>query len=377
MKKRIYLDYAATTPMDPKVVSAMEPYFSSVYGNPNSIHSFGQEAVEALDASRRVVAGAIGAEFEEIIFTGSATEANNLCVRGLLEERKGRVVVSSIEHESLQSAVERFDAVHIPVDENGVIDVDTLREKLDKEVTLVSVMYGNNEIGTIQPIEKIAEIVREFREKNNSEYPLFHTDAVQAFQYLPCDVRELGVDLLTFSAHKIYGPKGVGVLYIRDLKKRKFRPLISGRGQEFGMRGGTENVPGIVGCAKAVELVCERKESERGQVGELRKYFISLLKKVEGVKINGLEDGDVLPHILNTSFPRLSGEDILIRLDMHGVAVSSGAACVARAGKPSHVLKAIGLSEKESGRSIRFSLGRGSTKEDINEVFQILQNIFR
>lgn len=367
--KRIYLDYAATTPVDPEVLRAMEPYCSERFGNPGSLHSFGQEAIAAVDRSREEIAKAVGADFRQLVFTGSATEANNLAVRGATLAARGgrrnlagaRIIVSAIEHESvLETAREGeragVEVVIVPVDRRGIVDLKKIKENLTAETALVSVMYANNEIGTIQPIAEIARIVRDFRGKN--AYPLFHTDAVQAFQFLDCDADRLGMDLMTLSAHKICGPKGIGALYVRDLKL--LRPMLTGGGQEFGLRSGTENVPSIVGFAKAVELALAAREKESRRLAKLRNHLWAGIKKIfPKAEINGPEDdAEKLPNILNVYFPGHEAQDLLTKFDLAGLAVSSGSACRSRAVESSHVIEALDCPGKRAKSSIRFSLGR-------------------
>lgn len=450
---RIYFDHAASTPVDPRVRDAMMPYLADAYGNPGSLHSFGQEALAAVDRARKTVASALGAGFEEVVFTGSATEANNLALRGTVKglaarigvgnRRKGhpikpsvhtsgqtlrpKLVVSAVEHESvLETAkdLERdgVDVVVLPVDGNGVVDLAALERELDARTVLVSVMAGNNEIGTIQPISKISEIIGNWKLsaqggsasggkiKNYAvAYPLLHVDAVQAFAYLACDVDTLGVDLMTLSAHKIGGPKGVGALFVKSNLKSQIsnhkqipksnyqnkkqredwdldvgawnfpavRPLVTGGGQEFGLRSGTENVAGVAGFGKAVELAVEAREGEAGRVRELTERLWEGLREIDPrAARNGPSGEAALPHVLNVRFPGRRAEDMLIRLDMAGIAVSSGAACAARAAAPSHVLRAIGLAPDAIGESLRFSLGRTTTGDEIARALAIMRTLF-
>lgn len=382
----IYLDYAATTPVAPEILKAMEPYFGEKYGNAGSLHFLGQEAIAAVDKSRAMIGRAIDAEFDEVIFTGSATEANNFVLRGVIKalgakpiepkSLKPKILVSSIEHESVLETArdlgkEGIEAVYLPVDKRGVVDLDKLQESLDERTALVSVMYANNEIGTIQPIAEISRIIKDF----NHEI-VFHTDAVQAFQYLECSVNNLGVDLMTFSAHKIYGPKGIGALYIRNGVKGRISPVTTGGGQEFGFRSGTENTASIVGFAEAAELVTHSRESESKRVGELRDYFWSKLNGINPkIELNGCQSDvkcQMLPNILNIHFPGHSSENILIKLDASGIAVSSGSACSARSVKPSHVLRALGFSPERVRSGVRFSLGRPTTRDEIDQVLEVL-----
>lgn len=410
----IYLDNAATTPLDSEVKEAMEPYFADVYGNPNSLHWFGQQARAAVDSSRETIANAIGARFREIIVTGSATEANNLALRGAVKKARAtfdalqsdkpmKVIVSVIEHDSILDTVrdmekEGIAVVVIPVDGNGSIDLAALEAALDERTVLVSVMYANNEVGSIQPIKAISAILKKFREREHAMpyYPLFHTDAVQAFQYLDCGVDILGVDMMTLSAHKIYGPKGSGALYTRtmdsvthaqDDRMYIISPRVSGGGQEFGMRSGTENVPAIVGFAKAVELAVAQRESEGERLEQLQMRLWDGILGVHpeailnGVNLDtGLRRYDSkervsLPNILNIYFPGHRGGELLIALDLRGVAVSSGSACAARSAMPSHVLSAMELGDKRAGGSLRFSLGRYTTEDDIDYAIDALRKV--
>ena len=403
--KRIYFDYAATTPVGPEVLKTMKPYFKEKYGNPGSLHSFGQEATAAVDKARETIAKAISAPpaggFREIIFTGSATEANNLALRGVIKAYKTnksnwsnksyRIIVSAIEHESVLETArdlekEGVEIIYLPVDKNGFVDLKKLKKSLNDRTILVSVMYANNEIGTIQPISKIGELISEFR-KQKSEFPLFHTDAVQAFQYLDCDMNKLGVDLMTFSAHKIYGPKGVGALFIRPISLiGPISPILTGGGQEFGLRSGTENIPAIVGFAKAVEIVLKNRNKELKRMTELRNYFWQELKKiypkveVNGYHLNGRPAQAVLPknslpNILNVYFPGLKAEDLLIKFDMAGIAVSAGSACRARSLEPSYVLRAMSFPENRISQSLRFSFGRFTTLQEIKDAIKRMEKL--
>ncbi len=403
--KRIYLDNAATTPLDSEVKRAMEPYFDQEYGNPNSLHWFGQQARAAVDRSREAIANAIGARFREVIFTGSATEGNNLAVRGTVKKARAifdavqngkpmKVIVSAIEHDSILDTVrdmekEGIEVVIIPVNDRGYVDAKKIEAALDERTVLVSVMYANNEVGTIQPIRDIAEVIKRFRSRGNAlpYYPLFHTDAVQAFNYLGCSVDELGVDLMTLSGHKVYGPKGVGALYVRTLdsvthmhddRMYIISPRIFGGGQEFGMRSGTENVPAIVGFAEATNISLVMRTQERERLAALKELFWEKLQKLyPDAAINGsLGDAEYeLPNILNVYFPPWKGGELLIALDLHGVAVSSGSACAARSALPSHVLSAMGFDDDRAGGSLRFSLGRNTTENDIAHTIAVLKEV--
>lgn len=442
----VYFDYAASTPVDPRVELAMRPYFLQKFGNSGSLHSFGQEAVRALDESREFIARAIGADFRQVIFTGSATESNNIALRGLTQTlrrftrknfcvsprnvrdvQRPRIIVSAVEHESILETAKDLESeaevIYLPVDKNGLVDLAALKKSLNPRTILVSVMYANNEIGVVQPIREIVKIVKDFRDElkiKNKELrgnpiihnplftiPLFHTDAVQAFQFLDCNVQKLGVDFMTISAHKIYGPKGVGMLFIGNnelriknsgLKKNKtpilhnssfiIHPLITGGGQEFGFRSGTENVPAIVGFAKAVELVSNSRELENKRIMGLKNYFWRELKKITPkAEINGsgnqtgsrfvLINEKSLPNIINVYFPGCKAEELMARLDLAGVAVSSGSACASRSAEPSHVLLAMGLGKERARGSIRFSFGRPTAKNEIKKALKIIRGILK
>ena len=387
--KRIYLDYAASTPVDLAVLRAVEPYFSERFGNPGSLHAFGQDAITALDTSREAIAKALGAEFRQIIFTGSATEANNLALRGAVkrfsETARGtaarpRVIISAIEHESvLETALDLehagVEVVRIPVDAHGAVDAKKIKENLTEETALVSVMYAQNEIGSIQPIAEIAKLVREFRGKKI--FPMFHTDAAQAFQWLDCDVDALGIDLMTLSSHKIYGPKGIGALYAQDIKN--IAPIITGGGQEFGVRSGTENIPLIIGFAKATELAHAARAKESKRIAELRDRFWGGLKEIfPNAEMNGIVNGaannsEKLPNILNVYFPGHDAQDLLTKFDLNGLAASAGSACRSRAVTSSYVIEALGYPKDRARSSVRFSFGRPTSEGDIHAALKIIK----
>lgn len=380
--KRIYLDYAATTPVDPEVARAITPYFSERFGNPGSLHAFGQEAIAAVDRSRETIANVLGVDFRQLIFTGSATEANNLALRGAVkkfrEMRKvaPRVVVSAIEHESVLETAKDLEregvrVVRIPVGKKGIVDLKKIKESLTADTALVSVMSAQNEIGTIEPVADIAKIVKEFRGKNI--HPLFHTDAAQALQFLDCAPGRSGADLMTISSQKIYGPKGIGVLYARG--RELLAPLITGGGQEFGLRPGTENVPAIAGFAKAAELAVAAREKESKRIAALRDRLWNGIKNIiPDAEINGAElSSEKLPNILNVYFPNRSAQDLLVKFDLNGLAVSAGSACRSRALESSYVVEALGHSKERAKASIRFSLGRPTAKEEIEETLAIIK----
>jgi cysteine desulfurase len=390
--KHIYFDYAASTPLDIRVERAMRPYFLKHFGNPGSLHYFGQEAIAAVDASREKLARLINADFREVVFTGSATEANNLALRGAVrawqEQHIGvqpRVVVSAIEHESVLETVrdlarDGVEVVYLPVDRAGVVSLTALRSAFNERTVIVSIMYANNEIGVVQPVVEIAKIIAEF--KKTARYPLFHADAVQAFQFLNCDVRVLGVDMMTLSAHKIYGPKGIGLLYAKNATAEPsyIRGEIAGGGQEFGLRSGTENVPLIVGFAKAAEiaLAVQKKEAKRTLI--IRNYLLKNIKKIfPAAEVNGGVDDNAavatLPNILNVYIPDHTAEDMVVKLDLAGIAVSAGSACRARALTSSHVVEALGYAKERAKSSLRFSLGRQTKKEEVVKLFDRLVGI--
>lgn len=379
------MDYAASTPIDPAVKKEMEPFFGEYFGNPSSIHRYGQSASRAVFEAKRKISGVIGAGYEDIIFTGSATEANNLAIYGTWRHfkqkskvKRPKIITFAIEHESVLRACEVIsseggEVVLISPDKDGIIELNKLARELTPETFLVSVMHANNEIGSIQPIKEIAAILNSYKKKNNSHYPLFHTDAAQSLQYLDCDVRELGVDLMTLSAHKIYGPKGIGALYVSASARKTLVPVIFGSGQEGGFRSGTENVPHIVGFGKAVEIAIKLKKSESKRIEGLRDYFWKRLLKTspKKVMINGSFNSR-LPNNLSVYFPGHKAHDLLIGLDLLGVAASSGSACSSRMTEGSYVLKAMGLSASQSSGSLRFSLGRGTSRKDIDSVISVI-----
>ena len=396
MQKRYYFDYAASTPVDGRVLKAMLPYFGEKFGNAGSLHSFGQEAITAVDGARGTVAKEIGADFRQIVFTGSATEANNLAIKGAFSaaekyfkkngiKGKPKIIVSAIEHGSVLEPAralidEGAEVVYLPVDKNGFVREEALRENLDERTAVVSIMLGNNEIGTIQPIAEFAKIISEF--KTNSKfyipdstfYPLFHTDAAQALQYMDCDVNKLGVDLMTLSSQKIYGPKGAGALYVRKLPAANYplQTIISGGSQEFGLRSGTENVAAIVGFAEAVKIAVKMRAKEAKRIAGLKAFFLGETKKaIPNVSINGtVNKKQTLPHIININFPGRPAEELLTRLDLAGFAVSTGSACRSRSAEPSHVILALGYGEERARGSLRISFGRNTKKPDILKLIK-------
>ncbi len=390
--KRIYLDHSATTYLDPKVKKAMESFFSDVFGNPSSIYEEGREAKKAISEARLKVAQTINAHSDEIIFTGGGTESDNLAIFGIANSvgsptsnREGvkHIITSKIEHHAVLHACERleksgWEITYLNVDKNGIVDLKQLKESLRKETVLVSIMYANNEIGAIQPIREIAKIIRNFKKSlqpttYNLQTPLIHTDAVQAPAYLDLNVLKLGVDLMTLNGSKIYGPKGVGMLY----KKRgiKIDPMVVGGGQEMGLRSGTENVSGIVGFGEALELVQKNKEKESKRLIGIRDYFIDkLLKTIPNSVLNGSRE-DRLPNNVNISVRGVEGEAMVLYLDAKGVACSTGSACTSDSLEPSHVIRAIGMGHEYAHGSLRFTMGKETTKKEVDYVLKILPDI--
>jgi len=386
--KNIYLDYAATTPMAAEVLEAMQPYYKKEFGNAGALHSFGQHANAAIDNARETIAIELNTEFNEIIFTGSATEANNYIIRGAVKSflksktynLKPRIVISAIEHESVFETAEDLkkdgvDVVIVPVSKDGIVDIEKLREALNENTVIVSVIYASNVIGVIQPIGEIVKIIQEFRREHNSEYPLFHTDAAQAFQFMKPDMKESGIDALTLSAQKIYGPKGIGALALRKEWLTKVSPLITGGTQEFGYRAGTQNTPAIVGFGKAVELAGQERDKRTKHIGELRDLLWAGIKKIApNAELNGSQERR-LPNNLHVSFPGQDNQELLIKLDQAGIAVSIGSACSVRARQASRIVLELGTGEERAMNCIRFTLGEPTTKEEINEALQRIESL--
>lgn len=369
---QVYLDHASTTPLDPAVLEAMMPFFTEKFGNTHSQHGYGKAAAIALDKARGQVAGALGAKPNEIYFTGSGTESDNWAVKGAafaMRKRGTHIMVSAIEHHAVLNSAHwlsknGFTVTYLPVDGQGIVKLDELEKALTPETTLVSVMLANNEIGTLQPIKEIVEICR----KNRT---LVHTDCVQAVGAVGVDVKELGCDMATLSAHKFYGPKGVGALYIRN--GLRIDSLIIGGGQERALRGGTINTPGIVGMGEAITLAVRDMEKNNAHIKALRDYFVQRVKnEIPFVRYNG-HPTQRLPGNANFTFEFIEGEGILMLLDLAGVAVSSGSACSSGTLDPSHVLMAIGVPVEISHGSIRFSFGKHNTKEEIDYTIDLLK----
>ncbi|MBF7097194.1 cysteine desulfurase NifS [Alkalibacter mobilis] len=374
--QRRYFDYAATTPIDKRVLEVMIPQIENNFGNPSSVYSFGREARKSIDESRDTVARVLNAEPKEIFFTSGGTEADNWAIIGTAFANKNKgnhIITTSIEHHAVLHTCKYlekhgFEVSYLPVDEYGMVDPEDVRNSIKESTILITVMYANNEIGTIQPIKKIGEIARE-----NDVY--FHTDAVQAFGSIEIDVKDLNVDMMSISGHKIYGPKGIGALYIR--KGVKIDNLIHGGGQERKKRAGTENTPAIVGFAKACELVTENLKESAEKAIELRDYMIkNILENIDEVRLNG-HPTERLPGNVNVSIRYIEGESILLSLDLIGIAASSGSACTSGALDPSHVLLAIGLSHEIAHGSLRFSIGKDTTREEVDFVLEKLPAIIQ
>ena len=366
----IYLDYNSTTPVDPRVLAAMLPYLAENFGNANSIHSSGQRARAAVDAARQAVAELLGAKAAEIVFTCGGTEADNLAIFGIVnpcDQPRKHVVTTAIEHHAVLNTAQALekqgvDVTYVPVSREGIVDPEDLREAIRPETVLLSVMLANNEIGTIQPIEEIGRIAAE-------EDVYFHCDAVQAAGKMAIDVRKLGVDLLSISGHKLYAPKGVGALFVKA--GTELGPMFFGGHHERDRRPGTENVPGIVGLGKAAQLAMENLDADAPRLAALRDRFENALLALPGVRVNGSVRGRA-PNTSNLSFDAAGGEALVIALDLQGVMCSSGAACSSGAVEPSHVLTAIGLTPDQARSSLRFSLGRPTTEQEIDEAIRII-----
>lgn len=375
--KKVYMDHAATTPTDVEVVKAMEPYFSLKYGNPNSIHSFGQEAREAVEEAREKIAHLIGANSSEIVFTTGGTEADNYAIKGIAwaNQKKGNhIITSKIEHHAVLHSCQfleknGFKVTYLPVDKYGLIDPEDVKSAITDKTILVTIMHANNEIGTIEPIEEISQVV-----KKTGVY--FHTDSVQTTGHIPIDVNDLGVDMLSMSGHKFYGPNGVGALYLR--KRTRIVNLIDGGAQEKNRRAGTENVAGIVGMGKAAKLAEKRLlQGKEDEVIKLRDKLIKgIAEKIDHARLNG-HPTKRLPGNANFCFEFIEGESMLLSLDMEGVAASSGSACTSGSLKASHVLLAIGLPPEIAHGSLRLTLGKDNTEEEIDYIIGLLPGIIK
>lgn len=363
--ERIYFDHAATTPLDKEIFEKMLPYFCDTYGNADSPHALGRKAMAAVDGARDTIAALLHAKNNEIYFTSGGTEADNWAMFGGAyagrEKGKTRIVLSAIEHHAVLSAAERlekegFDVAYMPVNDRGRVEVKTLEEYITPDTALVALMAANNETGVVQPIEESCEIAH----KNGA---LFFTDAVQAAPYTPIDVRTLNADMLSFSAHKFYGPKGVGVLYIKN--GTRICKFVGGGEQERGMRGGTLNVPAIVGMAAAYEKCVRESAQNNDKIRKLAELFLDKISTLNGVSVNGARESS-LPSVLNVRFAGVENTAFLYSMDLQGICVAAGSACASASVKPSHVLTAMGLSKAQAKESVRFSFGKNNTEEEID-----------
>ena len=369
--KRIYMDHSATTPLDPQVLQAMLPFFSEKFGNASSLHSFGLEAKEALEDSRVRVAKLLGADPEEIVFTSGGTESDNLALKGIARRNRGlgrHIITTQMEHPAILETCrklgkEGFEVTYLPVTSQGLVEPAALEAAIRPDTILISVMHANNEVGTIQPIEEIGRIAAE-------KDIYLHSDAVQSVGKIPTNVNALGVDLLSLSAHKLYGPKGVGALYIR--RGTKIESIVQGGGHERGLRSGTENIPGIVGLGRAAELCRERMDVDGQSLTKLSARLAGkVLEKVKDAWVNGSMKRR-LPGSLNFGFKYVEGESLLLFLDSKGIAVSTGSACSSHKLEPSHVLLSLGLKPEECHGSLRITMGRSNTEEEVDYVAECI-----
>ncbi len=393
-KKQIYLDYAATTPVDPAVFAAMKPYFSQKFGNAMSVHSFGQAAQKAVDRARAQAGEFFHCQPYEIIFTSGSTESNNLAIKGVVKSyyskfypginKKPHIITTAFEHHCVLDACRSLEkenlaeVTYIKPDKSGLIKTGDIKKSIKPNTILISIMYVNNEIGTVQPIAEIGKLIKSYNLKPATRnFPIiFHTDATQAVNYFDCNVKKLGVDLLSMSAHKIYGPKGAGALYIR--KNTPLKRIRDGGDQEYKMRAGTHNVPGIVGLGKALELITRNAKRETRKIEKLRNYLIKrILKEISGSHLNGSQKKRS-PNNANFRFDNVEGEGLILSLDMEGIAGSTGSACSSGALSPSHVLLSLGLKPEQVHGSLRLTLGKYTTKTEIGyAVSRIKETVIR
>lgn len=396
-KKLIYLDHAATTPVDARVLEVMRPYFIEDFGNPSSFHTMGMRAKEAVTTSRKTIAHLLGAHDDEILFTSGGTESNTLALSGIINAHKNatqstdnasvtastinglpHVITTSIEHHAVLEPLlhwqkqKQIELTVLSVDREGQVSVKDLEAALKPTTILVSIMMANNEIGTIEPIADIGRAILAWRKEHKTIYPFFHSDACQAAGFLDLNVDKLHTDLLTINSSKIYGPKGVGLLYLR--RGTKIEPLVRGGGQERNLRSGTENVPGIVGFAKALELAHAERDQESAHLAKLRDYLVDGLMKIPKSRLNG-HPTNRLPNSVNVSFLDIEGEAAVLYLDAEGIMASTGSACASSSLDPSHVILATGLSYEAAHGSIRFTLGRKTTKEELDHVISVMPGI--
>lgn len=386
----VYLDYAATTPVSKGVLRVMTPFLKNAFGNPSSSHALGQEAKVAVERARQIVASFLFCSADEIVFTSGATEANNLVIQGIVKNikvqdksQKAHIITSQIEHESVLAVCRELEkeqiveVTYLPVDEDGLVRVEDVKNAIKDNTVLVSIQYANSEIGAVQPIAQIGGVIRKFNESlviGRRPLVLFHTDATQAANYLDCNVKNLGVDFLTISSHKIYGPKGVGVLYTK--KGSLFLPLLLGGGQEENKRSGTENVSGIVGLGEAIQEVQNaRIRIQNIRMRQLRDSFLKqIVRIIPGVMVTGSQKNR-LPNNIHIRIPGVEGKDLVLLLDRKGICVSTGSACSERSQEPSHVLLAMGIKEKDALSSLRITLGRYTTQADTAKTMKALGQI--
>lgn len=394
-KRSVYLDHAAATPVDPRVLEMMRPYFSDAFGNPSALYTIGRQARQALDRARTKVAAVFHCAAEEIVFTGSGTESDNLALFGVAHAYASRgkssfahgpgraqhLIVSAVEHHAVLNSARRLEKegwslTILPVDSDGRVNPQAVRDALTPETTIVSVMYANNEIGTIEPVADITKVIREYKRvqhRSASDPPFFHTDACQAASALDLDVQRIGVDLLTINGSKIYGPKGVGALFVR--RGIRLEPLLIGGGQERRLRAGTENIPSIIGLATALEIADAQRVGEGERLVRLRDQLIAgILERIPRVVLNG-HPTKRLPNNANVSILDIEGEAMLLYLDQYGISAATGSACDSESLDPSHVIIAIGRSYEYAHASVRFTLGRSTTEEDIAYVLDVLPGI--
>lgn len=374
----IYLDHAAATPVDPAVLAAMQPFWTDDFYNPSATYTRARAVHGALEDARKKVAGLVGARPAEILFTAGGTEANNLAIHGVMQQfPKANMVVSAVEHKSVLEAAEPYNHKTVPVFESGVLDVPALEKLIDDDTVLVSVLYANNEVGSIQPLNRIAHIVQDIRHQRllkGNKLPLYvHTDASQAGNYLDLHAKGLGVDMMTLNGGKIYGPKQTGALFVKT--GVELAPLIRGGGQERGLRSGTENVAGVVGFATALEDAQRRRKTEVDRLQKLQELFaVELTTLAPGVVLNGSR-GSQLPNFVHVTFPGVDNERLMMQLDEAGIMCAVGSACQASNEDPSHVLMAMGLTPEAAQRSLRFSMGRATTEADVKKAMQTLRSL--
>ncbi len=368
----IYLDNSATTKIDKRVIEKMTPYLSKYYGNPSSVYKFGQISRRAIDRSREIIANYLNSDLQEIIFTSGGTESNNLALKGIVngnnKNKISHIITSEIEHDSILNTlkeIKNIEVTYIKPDQTGKIKVEDVDNAIKENTILISIIHANSEIGVIQDIENIGKIAK----KNNV---LFHVDAMQSLKYLDIDVNKFNIDLLTFGAHKINGPKGIGALYIK--RGTPIQALIKGGSQEYRIRGGTENLSAIVGFGEAVELLKSEKYKRQEYVKTLRDNFERDILKINGTKLNS-NASNRMPHLSNILFDKINSESMLIQLDLYNISASAGSACSSLSIEPSHVLTSIGLTEKEAKHSIRFSLGHENTQIEIEKTIQVIKEI--